>query len=62
MQVKNERLEYRLQHLVSAVKETDAALAAALSADDTTRRQLQEKYAYLLQGQATSQSSASVSS
>lgn len=49
MQRKNERLEYRMQHLIQAVKDSDAALADALTADVDQRKQLHTKYAYLSQ-------------
>ena len=48
MQTKNERLAYRLQHLLQAVKDSDADLAVALSDDHDKRKQLQSKHAHLL--------------
>ena len=48
MQTKNERLNYRIQHLLQAVKDSDADLAVALSEDQDKRKQLQTKHAHLM--------------
>lgn len=47
MRTKQTKLEYRIQHLVRTVADSDAALLEALEAEGDRRAQLRERFAYL---------------